>query len=37
MVAAIANTVYDAISVRVKTLQILPVKISQGLREKGKR
>jgi 4-hydroxybenzoyl-CoA reductase subunit alpha len=35
MVAAIANAVYDATGVRVKTLPILPEKILQGL--KGKR
>jgi 4-hydroxybenzoyl-CoA reductase alpha subunit len=35
MVAAIANAVYDATGVRVKTLPILPEKILMGLREKG--
>ena len=34
MVAAIANAVYDATGVRVKTLPILPEKILMGL-EKG--
>ena len=35
MVAAIANAVYDATGVRIKTLPILPEKILMGLREKG--
>jgi len=35
MVAAIANAVYDATGVRVKTLPILPEKILKGLRKKG--
>jgi CO/xanthine dehydrogenase Mo-binding subunit len=35
MVAAIANAVYDATGVRVKTLPILPEKILMGLKEKG--
>jgi len=35
MVAAIANAVYDATGVRVKTLPILPEKILMGLRKKG--
>ena len=35
MVAAIANAVYDATGVRVKTLPILPEKILLGLRKKG--
>ena len=35
MVAAIANAVYDATGVRVKTLPILPEKILQGLKEKS--
>jgi 4-hydroxybenzoyl-CoA reductase alpha subunit len=34
MVAAIANAVYDATGVRVKTLPILPEKILTGLRKK---
>jgi 4-hydroxybenzoyl-CoA reductase alpha subunit len=34
MVAAIANAVYDATGVRVKTLPILPEKILMGLKEK---
>ena len=37
MVAAIANAVYDATGIRVKTLPILPEKILKGLKEKGKR
>lgn len=37
MVAAIANAVYDATGVRVKTLPILPEKILIGLREKKNR
>jgi 4-hydroxybenzoyl-CoA reductase subunit alpha len=37
MVAAIANAVYDATGVRVKTLPILPEKILIGLKQKGKR
>lgn len=35
IVAAIANAVYDATGVRVKTLPILPEKILQGLKEKS--
>jgi CO/xanthine dehydrogenase Mo-binding subunit len=35
MVAAIANAVYDATGVRVKTLPILPEKILMELRKKG--
>jgi CO/xanthine dehydrogenase Mo-binding subunit len=35
MVAAIANAVYDATGVRVKTLPILPEKILKVLKEKG--
>jgi len=35
MVAAIANAVYDATGVRVKTFPILPEKILMGLKEKG--
>jgi len=35
MVAAIANAVYDATGVRVKTLPILPEKILMGLKGKG--
>jgi CO/xanthine dehydrogenase Mo-binding subunit len=35
MVAAIANAVYDATGVRVKTLPILPEKILMGFRKKG--
>ena len=35
IVAAIANAVYDATGVRVKTLPILPEKILMGLKEKG--
>jgi 4-hydroxybenzoyl-CoA reductase subunit alpha len=35
MVAAIANAVYDATGVRVKTLPILPEKILMGLRKKA--
>ncbi|HMK76426.1 MAG TPA: xanthine dehydrogenase family protein molybdopterin-binding subunit [Thermodesulfobacteriota bacterium] len=35
MVAAIANAVYDATGVRVKTLPILPEKILLGLRKNG--
>ncbi len=35
MVAAIANAVYDATGVRVKTLPIFPEKILMGLRKKG--
>jgi len=35
MVAAIANAVYDATGVRVKTLPILPEKILMGLKKKG--
>jgi CO/xanthine dehydrogenase Mo-binding subunit len=34
MVAAIANAVYNATGVRVKTLPILPEKILQGVKEK---
>jgi CO/xanthine dehydrogenase Mo-binding subunit len=34
MVAAIANAVYNATGVRVKTLPILPEKILKGLKEK---
>jgi len=34
MVAAIANAVYDATGVRVKTLPILPEKILMGIRRK---
>lgn len=37
MVAAIANAVYDATGVRVKTLPILPEKILMGLKEKKHR
>jgi 4-hydroxybenzoyl-CoA reductase alpha subunit len=37
MVAAIANAVYDATGIRIKTLPILPEKILMGLREKGDR
>jgi 4-hydroxybenzoyl-CoA reductase subunit alpha len=35
MVAAIANAVYDATGVRVKTLPIIPEKILMGLKGKG--
>jgi 4-hydroxybenzoyl-CoA reductase alpha subunit len=35
MLSAIANAVYDATGVRVKTLPILPEKILKGLKEKG--
>jgi CO/xanthine dehydrogenase Mo-binding subunit len=35
MVAAIANAVYNATGMRVKSLPILPEKILMGLREKG--
>jgi 4-hydroxybenzoyl-CoA reductase alpha subunit len=35
MVAAIANAVYDATGVRVKTLPMLPEKILMGFRKKG--
>jgi 4-hydroxybenzoyl-CoA reductase subunit alpha len=35
MLSAIANAVYDATGVRVKTLPILPEKILMGLKEKG--
>jgi CO/xanthine dehydrogenase Mo-binding subunit len=37
MVAAITNAVYNTTGIRVKSLSILPEKISMGLREKGKK
>jgi CO/xanthine dehydrogenase Mo-binding subunit len=36
MLSAIANAVYDAIGVRVKTLPILPEKILMGLKKESK-
>jgi CO/xanthine dehydrogenase Mo-binding subunit len=37
MAAAIANAIYDALGVRLRSLPITPEKLLQALREKEKR